>query len=232
MLRVPESKRISAFDGCPAQVLLSCIAEGFRMVVMTREFSILRMYLSATEEQRLAGETWYETARETAKEFAKQYGVSYRCAAGVIAVLSPRQRWETNKADAQAILRAVSSGSRIKPKVSAYGANRDKAWRIAKGESPASVLGGPKVNAFYRNICGDYNGVTVDVWAARVAEPYNHTFAGRDKDYAVIAEAYTTAAIELGTFPAFVQAVCWVAVRKSDGNESDLQSNLFPEVII
>ena len=197
------------------------------MVVMTREFNILRMYLSATEEQRLAGETWYQTARDEAKRLAGLYDVSYRCAAGVIGVLSPRQRWEQNKLDAANILRAATSGSRIKPKCAAYGRNRDKAWRIAKGESPAKVLGGPKVNAFYRNICGDYNGVTVDVWAARVAEPYNRSFAGRQKDYDAIADAYTNVAMEVGSFPAFVQAVCWVTIRKSDGNESDNQTELF-----
>jgi hypothetical protein len=202
---------------------------GYKMSPMSREFAILTMYLSATEEQRLQGETWYETARNTAKEFAKQYGVSYRCAAGVIAALSPRSKWDKNKADAKAVLRAATSGSEVLPKVSAYGANLRKAWRIAKGESPASVLGGPKVNAFYRNICGDYNGVTVDVWAARVAEPYNHKFAGRDKDYATIAEAYASAADKLGTWPAFVQAVCWVTVRKDDGNGKDLQIDLWGE---
>jgi len=199
------------------------------MVVMTREFSILQVYLSATEEQKEQGHAWYETARETAKEFARIYNVSYRCAAGVIAVLSPRQRWETNKADAQAVLRAASSGSRVKPKVSAYGANLNKAWRIANGEQPAKVLGGPKVNAFYRNICGDYNGVTVDVWAARVAEPYNRRFAGKDKDYQVIATAYATVADHLNIFPAFLQAICWIAVRKSDGNETSNQIPLWEE---
>jgi hypothetical protein len=197
------------------------------MSPMSREFSILSMYRSATEEQVLAGEGWYEAARTEAKRLAKLYSVSYRCAAGVIAVLSPRQKWPQNKLDAAAILRAATSGSEIKPKVSAYGRNRDKAWRIAKGEAPSTVLGGPKVNAFYRNICGDYNGVTVDVWAARVAEPYNHTFAGRQVQYDAIAEAYTMAAMELGTFPAFVQAVCWVTVRKGEGNETSSQTELF-----
>jgi hypothetical protein len=199
------------------------------MSPMSREFAILTMYLSATEEQREQGEAWYQTAKDAAKELAKQYDVSYRCAAGVIAVLSPRSKWNKNKEDAKAILRAVTSGSKIVPVCSAYGANVRKAWRIAKGESPASVLGGPKVNAFYRNICGDYNGVTVDVWAARVAEPYNHRFPGRDKDYAVIADAYSSAAEKLGTWPAFVQAICWVAVRKDDGNGTDLQIDLWNE---
>lgn len=184
------------------------------MVVLSREFAILQMYNSATEEQILQGQTWYETARNTAKQFAKQYGVSYQCAAGVIAALSPRMKWGTNKDDANRILRAASQQSGIIPKCAAYGANVRKAWAIANGASPAKTLGGPKVNAFYRNILGDYNGVTVDVWASRVAEPYNRHFAGKQKEYDVIAEAYTTVAIALGTFPAFVQAVCWVAVRK------------------
>jgi hypothetical protein len=199
------------------------------MVVMTREFSILQVYLSATEEQKEQGHAWYETALETAKQFAREYGVSYRHAAGVIAALSPRMKWGTNKDDSKRILQAVAAGSGIIPKCAAYGANVRKAWRIANGEQPAKVLGGPKVNAFYRNICGDYNGVTVDVWAARVAEPYNHHFAGRDKDYQVIAAAYASVADSLNLFPAFLQAICWIAVRKSDGNELDNQIPLWEE---
>ncbi len=184
------------------------------MVVMTREFNILRLYLSATADQRVAGETWYNTAREECKRLAKRYHVDYRCAAGVIAALSPRQKWHQNKKDAEKILRDAVAGSSVMPKVGAFGKNALKAWRIAHGESPAKVLGGPKVNAFYRNICGDYNGVTVDVWAARVAEPYNRRFVGRDKDYQLIADAYRNVAELVGSFPAFVQAVCWVTVRK------------------
>lgn len=184
------------------------------MVVMTREFSILQTYLSATEEQRAQGENWYETARNAAKEFARDYGVSYRHAAGVIAALSPRTKWGTNKEDAKRVLRAASQGSEIVPKCSAYGTNVRKAWRIANGEAPAQVLSGPKVNAFYRNICGDYNGVTVDVWAARVAEPYNHKFPGKQKHYDEIADAYRNVADAVNTFPAFLQATCWIAVRK------------------
>lgn len=199
------------------------------MVVMSREFAILTMYRSATESQVEQGQAWYEIARNEAKRLANLYGVSYRHAAGVIAVLSPRMKWEANKEDAKRILQAALQGSRVIPKCAAYGTNARKAWRIANGEAPAKVLGGPKVNAFYRNICGDYNGVTVDVWAARVAEPYNRHFAGRDKDYAVIAEAYANVAMELGTFPAFVQAVCWITVRKSDGNETSQQTEFWED---
>jgi hypothetical protein len=64
----------------------------------------------------------------------------------------------------------AAAAGELEPVVNGTLANRAKAWRIACGEDPDAVLSGPKVRAFFANIMGDVDAVTIDVWAARAAE--------------------------------------------------------------
>jgi hypothetical protein len=72
-------------------------------------------------------------------------------------------------------------------------ANRAKAWRIACGEDPDAVLSGPKVRAFFANIMGDVDAVTMDVWAARAAEGRRNENAPVRRRYRLLAESYRRA---------------------------------------
>lgn len=66
-----------------------------------------------------------------------------------------------------------------------------------------AVTYAPKVRAFYRNLMGDLDHVTVDVWAARAAgvDPANFR--------------YRRAAQLSGVAPAELQSVVWVNQRGS-----------------
>lgn len=103
---------------------------------------------------------------------------------------------------------------------------RDQAWRIANGEAPLSVLRGPKVRAFYANITGDADAVTVDVWAVRAARGdqacvpdgrgrlrYADDGTVSAREYREYADVYRRAARRLGVTPRECQAAVWVAVR-------------------
>jgi hypothetical protein len=134
-----------------------------------------------------------------------------------------------NLAQASALVDAVIRGDSEPPAVHTR-TMRAQAWRIAQGERPLDVLNGPKVRAFYANITGNLSAVTVDTWAARVAEgdwrpnpmahlrahaPYAATDAPQGRRYALIADAYREAAALLGHAPRDVQAAVWVHVRQS-----------------
>jgi hypothetical protein len=94
------------------------------------------------------------------------------------------------------------------------GANVRKAYRILEGDIHA--VKGPKVIAFFLNIIGDENHVTVDIWATRAA--VGRSIPGKDR--ALIAEAYRRAAKKRNVSPRDFQATVWVTVR-------DLQLALF-----
>jgi hypothetical protein len=157
------------------------------------------------------GHSWYANARKECGRLAVAYGVSPRAAAGVVAALSPRMRWSVNLRQASRVLAAHASGEVAPPHVGIR-AFVAKAWRIAKGERPLDVLSGPKVRAFYRNLCGDLSHVTVDVWAAR-ALGWNGDKGMTDAQYARASEAYRRAAASVGVPPAVFQAVVWAAIR-------------------
>jgi hypothetical protein len=71
------------------------------------------------------------------------------------------------------------------------------------------------VNAFARNIAGDWNEVTIDMWAFRAAcgDLAIEKYLARKGAYETVAEAYRIAAKKFGIAPAQMQAIVWVAIR-------------------
>jgi hypothetical protein len=108
---------------------------------------------------------------------------------------------------------AVAAGE-LEPVVNGTLANRAKAWRIACGEDPDAVLSGPKVRAFFANIMGDVDAVTVDTWAARAAEGRRNDNAPVRRRYRLLAESYRRAGERRGMHPRDTQAAVWTAYRR------------------
>lgn len=173
--------------------------------------AVLAEYGRAGEAIREAGRDWYPSAEREARAIAAlaPRGIGPSRGAAIIAALSPRAQWVTNLRWAG----QVAAAAAIDADCPAVGLlpNRAKAWRIAHGEDPREVLGGPKVRAFWRNLAGDPEAVTVDVWAAKaVGQDPNRLTPAR---YRAIAEAYRTAAHETGEDPRDIQAIVWLSYR-------------------
>jgi hypothetical protein len=173
---------------------------------------ICKAFRAATAADLAAGLGWYAEALSVAQAIDPAHPER---AAGVIAALSPQCQWGTNVAWARTVIAAADSGAGT-PRVHTT-AMRAQAMRIAKGEPALSVLNGPKVRAFYANIIGDTDAVTVDVWATRVATGLTGKDAERaistPSRYASVANDYRRAAEILGVTPREVQAATWVAAR-------------------
>jgi hypothetical protein len=128
--------------------------------------------------------------------------------------LSPQVKWRENVASARNFIEGNGS-------VQGYPANKAKAERIAKGESPDAVLGGDKVRSFFANLIGSRVAVTVDVWAQRAA-------TGRDlpppkgRRYRQVARAYTDAAELCCEHARDFQAIVWLATRPAAEHERDV----------
>jgi len=179
---------------------------------------IVECYRSADKWTVAAGKNWYPAVREMAGVMHP----SVVAGAGVIAALSPRQRWDKNIEYAVRVCDAARSGE-VMPSVGGTLRNVTKAWNIALGsykfdpiEELNSSEGSYKVNRFYYNILGDQSMVTVDVWATKVALPDYDKAGVRGNTYLLIGDAYKQAAREIGTISARdLQAVCWINVRGS-----------------
>ena len=166
---------------------------------------ILATFDRATAADVEAGATWYGEAQTLAADLAEHVGDVER-AACLIAALSPRTTWSRNVAGAVAMAHGETPAGCI-------GTNVDRAQNVLDAADPFDGLGnGPKVAAFARNIAGDVESVTVDVWACRVAD-LDETLLGRVGAYDAVAHAYRLAARRRGVAPATMQATTWVVAR-------------------
>ena len=129
----------------------------------------------ASAGEQSEGLTWYQRANVAAVRLADQYEISIETAAGVIAALSPRNKWSRNLVDAENLIAAyVAAGPEAceEIKVCTFGANKKKAVDIliwSAGEEVAKeILSGPKLIEFYSCIIGQddvcIDGHAYSIW--------------------------------------------------------------------
>ena len=197
--------------------------------------NIIAVYDLATTGERQEGIEWYNRANRVAAAIASEHGISLETAAGVIAALSPNNRWERNIVDAENVIRAYTVGGAEEAanvKVCTYGKMRDKAIQILEATSIIhhdDILNGRKITAFYRCIIGDQEAVCIDghaysIWFGDRLTMKQVPNIGK-KLYAEIVSDYVEAAWFLSgngengqSVSAYeVQAITWCAWRRLHG---------------
>lgn len=187
----------------------------------------------ASQADILSGLNWYQRAYDLAVKFIHTYdGLTMGQAVGVIAALSPNNKWERNCINAEAMIKTWSIGGDYNmTKVCTFNPNKQKAIDILSldmesvdTEAIPKILNGQKVVAFYRSIMGDKNAVCVDghAYAIFIGERVltSKTPSITPKLFETIQRAYQLVAkrsadlcgIELS--PTQVQAVTWVTYRR------------------
>lgn len=158
------------------------------------------------------GRSWYQDAHGIACSLDPD---APSRAAGVLAALSPQTSWTYNVRLARRAYadRFASGHTRLF-------CSRANAI-LRDGCSPLSVLGGPKVRAFYALITDPSDSWTVCVDRHAVAVALGRTLSDRERKvlerrgaYDHVADAFRKAAAELGELPHVVQAVTWCAWRR------------------
>ena len=191
--------------------------------------NVLAVYQLANTADIAQGATWYHVANTIASRLARKYDISERQAVGVIAALSPRNKWERNTADAENLIRVFTSDpeSVDAVKVCTFNRNKAKAIEILRLSDPVreeqvlGILSGPKMQEFYGCIIGVHDEVCIDghaycVWAGDRISLANVPKIGaklREK----IKVAYCRAAQEVDVTPAQMQAITWCAWRRIHG---------------
>jgi hypothetical protein len=194
---------------------------------------IAAMLALASQSDLAAGIEWYARAERLGHRLAHQYGCTFEQAVGVIAALSPNNRWARNCTDAESMIQAWAVGADpLTVRVCTYGAMRAKAAAILALASPeretiAGILNGRKITAFFLSITGQTDAVCVDghayaIWLGQRV-PTTKTPALGVRLYADIAHAYCVVAKRSAALcgetltPAQVQAVTWVTYRRLSG---------------
>tara|TARA_B000000557_G_scaffold251431_1_gene238706 strand:- start:421 stop:1044 length:624 start_codon:yes stop_codon:yes gene_type:complete len=128
---------------------------------------VARFTLATTQEVQL-GCDWYPSALAIATRIAHKYDLRVEIAAGVIAALSPNNRWERNIIDAEAIIKCWAAGGTRTDMLAVtcctYGKMKTKAVDILTRDIPIiEILNGKKLIEFFNCITNPMlNDVCID----------------------------------------------------------------------
>jgi len=191
------------------------------------------------------GLTWYARAYKQCQQISKTHKVPLVKVVGVLAALSPNNKWERNVMDTMNMCYAyVNKDSYSDVRVCTYNANKDKAisileitktnwdytpnWVVKEVEA---ILSGRKTTAFFKCIydhTSNIDTVCVDGHAKNIYTGERHALSSNGsnmtpRQYRVITDSYIKAAKlynkRHGTtiLPYQVQAITWVAHREKLG---------------
>ena len=188
---------------------------------------ITAIYNLASITDRNQGLNWYARALDFADNLGEVYDINYTTIVGVIAALSPRNRWERNMQDAETMVKVYTNGGTyddlMNLKVYTFKTGKRKAAEILTGkvtnrQELLDILKGPKLQEFFNCILGDVDDVCIDghaysIWVGDRITLANVPAIGkklRDK----IKSDYQKAAKEIGIKPHELQAITWVCWRR------------------
>ena len=186
--------------------------------------NILKLYRQATQEDTINGVEWYARAERMANAIAQDAGLPLPTVIGVMAALSPNNRWERNCRDAATMCQAWQNGDSMDSfKVSCYNTMKLKAWDIldlglTDDEDILSHLNGQKIRSFYSNIRG-LDEVTIDGHALNIARgkreglTSDKTNMGK-REYRELQAAYVRAAKRVRVKPHVLQAITWTTWKR------------------
>jgi len=194
---------------------------------------IVAKFTLATSQEVQLGCDWYPSALAIASRISDKYGCSTEVAAGVIAALSPNNRWERNIIDAEAIIKCWAAGGTdediLAVKCCTYTAMRQKALDILTRDIPiVEILNGAKIIEFFNCITNPVlNDVCIDghaysVWFGQrltMKQVPNIGKKLRQQIKTDYRDACQFINEELSCFytPADIQAITWVTHKRIYG---------------
>ena len=195
---------------------------------------IVAKFTLATSQEVQLGCDWYPSALAIAGRIACKYGLREEVAAGVIAALSPNNRWERNIVDAEAIIKCWAAGGTrtdmLNVKVCTYGKMKEKAIAILCNQDDpelpiAYILNGKKIIEFFNCITNPaLNDVCIDghaysVWFGQRLTMKEVPAIGKKlrsqikTDYRD-ATAFINEELDCFFTPADIQAITWVTHKR------------------
>lgn len=162
-----------------------------------------------TAEHVLEGAGWYAQAQMECQLVSCGTKKDIAVVVGIVAALSPAQRWERNIEEARRCIQGFEGN------LGTYPAQAAKARAIRDGALILETLKGRKTQDFYKAIIakGDTRVVVVDRHAARACG-IDAKGGLSEAQYSAIAEAYSRATPD-GLTPCQHQAAVWLAVREA-----------------
>jgi hypothetical protein len=190
--------------------------------------NIKAVYLLATTQEKIDGAKWYSSANEIAMNLAIEYGLTLQTTAGVIAALSPRNKWSRNVIDAENLIETFvrDPESAVNVKTCTFGKNKEKALNILKAdqdfytENVRDILKGPKLIEFFNcilhveDVCIDGHAYCIFNGSRTSLKDVPSIGVKLRKE---IKSDFKKAAAKFKISPAEMQAITWVTWRRIHG---------------
>lgn len=184
--------------------------------------NIIKVYNQATPEEKDYWGRWYHNAKTDVQELAVQFNLPFPVVAGIVAVLSPGNKWSMNLLAAERLLQGQS-------KINAYPRQVQRARRILE-TGDIGLVSGPKVTVFFNSLVDPkmvekdmvLDGHAINIWRGEKVSLKNLTYPN-SKERTQMIQDYQTAAKELGVPVQAVQAVTWY-IWKYTGKTAPLEA--------
>ena len=195
--------------------------------------NIIAIYKLATPTEIKAGLDWYANAHHEALTIAQRHDVPLSTVVGVIAALSPNNKWERNILNADTLIAAYLDGEAIASvTVSTYHTMKAKAWSILAdqlfhSDDILTRLNGQKIKSFYECIMGFEAGICIDGHALNIWRAERHgltsdktnigkrLYAEIQADYLAAGKSVTYQGRKLTAYE--MQAITWTVWRRVHG---------------
>jgi hypothetical protein len=105
----------------------------------SRTTAIIGTYHLSTDLERSNGKNWYRQAHRAALDLSGPFACGVITSAGVIAALSPNNKWERNLRDAQTLFdrfKVLGADAASQVRVCTFDTNKAKALAILKLQRP------------------------------------------------------------------------------------------------
>lgn len=197
--------------------------------------NILNVYDQATPEERDYWGRWYHDASGTVQQMADRHNLPLTTVAGVVAVLSPGNKWWMNVRVADKLIFFWENGAlKIMGPLSAYPLNVKKALAILEKGDPSGLINSPKVSVFYNSLVDPagieddivLDGHALNIWRGdkvNLKQAINPNTKLREQ----IVNDYKEAAKQLGITVQAVQATTWYVWKSVEGGETEKQAAEF-----
>lgn len=197
---------------------------------------IIAKFALATSEEVVSGQQWYKNAHEIASRLARNNNITLSKAAGVLAALSPNNKWERNCLDAEHLIQAFIHGDEDDARqvsVCTYSAMKEKAIKILNLSNELDegshwvdilrILNGPKIIEFFncimqrKDVCID--GHAYSIWFGErmtMKQVPNIGKRLRERIKSDYIDATNWINLEMNTnyLPSDIQAIVWVCHKR------------------
>jgi hypothetical protein len=159
------------------------------------------------------GVAWYPNAWQHCLDISKDYPVTPQRVAAIMAVTSPRARWNKNiEATYNIVADSFVPDHRRRASYGILNANALKGMIVANDRYYSRHVTGPKVSNFYLNIVGHTDPITTDSLMSKAAG-YGSDVSTRIRSE--VEQGVRTLADVFSLSPRDMQASIWVAYRGS-----------------